>query len=172
MTQLERLLPRYHFAERHAIEIDAPPERALAAVREATFAEMPLARLLFRLRGLRSAGPAPVFDHMPDGFAILAEEPNRELVVGGLGQPWKLTGGRVPRAEFTSFDEPGFAKMAMNFLVDGRTLSTETRVLLTDAASGRDFARYWLLVRPFSALIRRLWLRAAKRRAEAAYSPR
>ena len=151
MTQLERLLPRYHFAERHAIEIDAPPERALAAVREATFAEMPLARLLFRLRGLRSAGPAPVFNHMPDGFAILAEEPNRELVVGGLGQPWKLTGGRVPRAEFTSFDEPGFAKMAMNFLVDGRNaLDRDSR-----SADGRRLgARLRPLLAPHPAVQR------------------
>jgi hypothetical protein len=63
VTQLERLLPRYHFAECHAIDIDAPPERVLAAVRQATFIEMPLVRLLFRLRGLGAAGSGPFFEH-------------------------------------------------------------------------------------------------------------
>ena len=37
-----------------------------------------------------------------------------------------------------------------------------------DPTARRRFARYWLVVRPFSGLIRMLVLRAAKRRAEAA----
>ena len=49
---------------------------------------------------------------------------------------------------------------------DGARLETETRVFLTDAPSRRRFAAYWLVIRPFSGLTRRLWLRAAKRRAE------
>ena len=48
----------------------------------------------------------------------------------------------------------------------GARLETETRVFLTDAAARRRFGAYWLVVRPFSGLTRRLWLRAAKRRAE------
>jgi hypothetical protein len=35
----------------------------------------------------------------------------------------------------------------------------ETRVALTDEQSRRRFRRYWLLIGPFSALIRRLALR-------------
>ena len=57
------------------------------------------------------------------------------------------------------------AKMAFNFRLDGSTLSTETRVLLTDAASRRKFRAYWTLIRPFSGLIRRVWLRAIAHRA-------
>jgi hypothetical protein len=49
----------------------------------------------------------------------------------------------------------------------GRTrLSTETRIAATDARARRRFAAYWLVVRPGSGLIRRLWLRAVKKRAE------
>jgi hypothetical protein len=48
----------------------------------------------------------------------------------------------------------------------GAELRTETRVLATDAASRQRFGRYWRLIRPGSALIRRTWLGAAKRRAE------
>jgi hypothetical protein len=40
-------------------------------------------------------------------------------------------------------------------------LSTETRITALDAHARRWFGRYWRLVGPCSALIRRRWLRAA-----------
>ena len=165
------MLPQYDARERHAIEVDAPPERVFAAVRETTLREMPLARALFRLRGMPAAADRPVFEQLPKGFTTLAEEPNRELVVGGIGQPWRPSGGDVPRTDFRSFAEPGYAKMAMNFRLDGETLSTETRVLLTDGASRRRFRPYWLVIRPFSGVIRRVWLKAIRRRAASAAPP-
>ena len=45
-------------------------------------------------------------------------------------------------------------------------LRTETRVLATDPVSRRRFARYWMVIHAGSALIRRMWLRAIKQRAE------
>ncbi|MEP7335602.1 MAG: hypothetical protein ABI717_07460, partial [Actinomycetota bacterium] len=65
------------------------------------------------------------------------------------------------------FAEPGYAKMAFNFRLEDRVLSTETRVLLTDERSRKLFRRYWIVIRPFSGLIRREWLRAIARRAAA-----
>jgi hypothetical protein len=50
----------------------------------------------------------------------------------------------------------------------GTLLTTETRVLATDEAARRRFGRYWRVIRPGSGAIRRSWLRAAARRAEAA----
>jgi hypothetical protein len=129
--------------------------------------DMPVANLLFRLRGMRGASSVSVFERLPPTFSILAEEPDRELVAGGIGKPWRLRGGGGPRVDdFRAFGRPGFAKMAMNFRLDGRTFSTETRVFLTDEAARRAFRRYWIFIRPFSGLIRRVWLRAIKRRAE------
>ncbi len=55
--------------------------------------------------------------------------------------------------------------MALSWRFEDGTLSTETRVQLTDARSRRSFRRYWLVVRPFSGLVRRAWLRAIARRA-------
>jgi hypothetical protein len=46
-------------------------------------------------------------------------------------------------------------------------LTTETRVYATDASSRRRFAGYWRVIYPGSALIRRMWLRAVRERAEA-----
>jgi hypothetical protein len=70
-----------------------------------------------------------------------------------------------------AFAEPGFVKAALTFRfigrADGTTLAeTDTRVAATDPAARRGFGRYWLLVRGFSGLIRRDWLRAVARRAE------
>ena len=165
MTLLSEALPEFHFRERHARRLEAPPERVFAAVRELTVDDSRVGRALFRLRGLRADASRPIFDEMRRfGFDVVAESAD-EVVVGAVGQPWKWRGAPRPReADFRAFAEPGYAKMAMNFAYDGRTLSTETRVLLTDARSRRAFRRYWLVIRPFSGLIRRLWLRAIARR--------
>ncbi|HKA68127.1 MAG TPA: hypothetical protein VKG85_03295 [Actinomycetes bacterium] len=132
------------------------------------------------LLGVRSAGrlrlPAsePILDGMTRiGFTVL-ERTGDELVVGALGRPWdprgggrahRLAGQADPAAFFAGFDEPGWTKMIVNFRVGAGELSTETRVLATDERSRRAFARYWLLIRPFSGLIRRRWLAAIARRA-------
>ena len=49
----------------------------------------------------------------------------------------------------------------------GTRLATETRVHAADSAARRRFRLYWFVVGPFSALIRRRWLAAARRAAEA-----
>jgi hypothetical protein len=97
---------------------------------------------------------------------VLAEEPGRELVLGTIGQPWRLRGGNNPRGDFAALDRPGYAKLAIDWRLEDGVLSTETRVFLTDEESRRKFRRYWLLIRPWSGLIRRMWLRAIARRAE------
>jgi hypothetical protein len=53
----------------------------------------------------------------------------------------------------------------INFRAHAGELTTKTRVLLTDDRSRNAFRRYWLLIRPFSGLIRRRWLAAIARRA-------
>ncbi|MBD0327972.1 MAG: hypothetical protein ICV68_16205, partial [Pyrinomonadaceae bacterium] len=107
------------------------------------------------------------------GFVPLGDKPNRELVAGMIGQMFKLR-GETPTirdaCEFVAFEEPGYAKAAMNFSVrpaEGATcLRTETRVLITDDASRSGFGRYWQVILPGSAMIRRGWLRAGRRWAE------
>ena len=127
---------------------------------------MPVARALFGLRGMRTSRDTPLYEQMRAlGFRVLADREGA-VALGAIGQPWRRRGGLRADADFATFEEAGYAKMALGFVADGRTLATETRVLLTDARSRRRFLVYWLAVRPFSGLIRRLWLRAAKRRLE------
>ena len=179
MTLLEELLPEYEFAERHSVPLDVPPGEAVAAAKAATLGEMPLVRALFALRslpalvsrgrGLPRAKTRPLSEQMVEfGFVVLRDEAD-EVALGFVGQPWRVTGGTMPKLgsaeEWAAFDEPGFVKAVMNFRADGARLSTETRIHATDPASRRRFARYWLVIRPGSGLIRRSWLRAATRRA-------
>jgi hypothetical protein len=46
-------------------------------------------------------------------------------------------------------------------------LSTETRVTCGDPASRRRFRLYWLVIRPFSGLVRIIMLRAIRDAAQA-----
>ena len=163
---LDEVLPVWHHAARYTIHVEASPERALEAARHVSAAEMPSARLLMRLRGLRPSRPGPLTDAMvADGFVRVGED---ALVL--VGRPWSLRGSLRRVDDFVAFDEPGYAKIAFDFTAardgNGTRLATETRVLLTDVAARRRFAAYWLVVRPFSGLVRRSWLAAAKRRAE------
>jgi hypothetical protein len=118
--------------------------------------EAPLLRLLFRLRGLRGDAQRPIWEQLlARGFGEVAPD-----TLAATGRPWLLGGlGTQP-------DERSFASMALDFRAEGGLLATETRVWLTDAAARRRFRAYWLVVRPLSGLVRRSWLRAAKRRAE------
>jgi hypothetical protein len=169
-------MPTWHFRERHQRSTDAAPHSLLAAAEQLTWADVPVLRALMRVR---TAGRVP---HHPDqrildgmsgiGFAVLHRSGD-ELVIGAVGRPWRPGGAGAPpllaldepAATFTEFDAPGWAKMIANFRVVDGELSTETRVLLTDDRSRRAFGRYWLLIHPFSALIRRRWLAAIARRA-------
>ena len=176
---LETLLPTWHFRERHRRTTNAPASALLAAAEQVTWAEIPVMRVLM---SLRSAGRLPLVAHhrvLEDmaaiGFTVLVRTSD-ELVLAAVGRPWVPGGGRAPRLAdqadpavyFVQFAAPGWAKMIANFQVGGGELTTETRVMLTDERSRRAFGRYWLLIRPFSGLIRRRWLAAIIRRASRA----
>ena len=182
---IDRFLPRYDWNEVHSIAIAAAPGAVLAALRAVTAGEMRLVGALLRLRAVparllghrrpvRRGGP--VLDEILRSSFVLLAENESEMVVGTIGRFWQARATHVdfPGGDaFVAFAEPGWAKAAMNFWTSdagfGRTrLSTETRVAATDARARRRFAAYWLFVRPGSGLIRRLWLRAVKTRAEAA----
>jgi hypothetical protein len=186
-TVLDRLVPTFHAVERHSATIAAPGDQVWAALAQVTVGELRLFRLLMGARALpgRLVGiPRARFDTEEPllgwavrfGFTILGQDAGRELVVGAIGQPWRLWGGRsvpiVDGAAFTAFDQPGYAKMAANFRLaptagsGSVSLHTETRVACTDATTARRFTRYWRLIRPASGAIRRTWLTAIKHRAE------
>jgi hypothetical protein len=180
---IDRFLPDYDVVEHHAVDVDAPVDEAYRAVKDVDLARSPVVLALLFARGLPHLFTGAVkpkrqlrLDEIVEsGFVVLAEEPDRELVLGIVGKFWQLSSGvhRIEPGEFTDFDAPGFAKAAWNFVVSeragrGSTVVTETRVLCTDDDARRRFSRYWWLIGRFSALIRRVMLRNIKREAESA----
>lgn len=167
---IDRLLPHSDFHEYHSLVVRAAPDRIYDLVRRGELTAHPVVRTLLTLRGMRR--PPKRFsldDFVRQGFCIVGEDPPRELVLGIEGPFWK-PGCKLRPVDAGSFRRPvsaGTARAAWNFAIEGRgdgtaLVSTETRVLCADWR----FRAYWLLVRPFSGLIRRLMLRAIRQEAE------
>jgi hypothetical protein len=186
-TQLDQFAPVYQFSEFHSIGIAAPKEQVYRALKSVTADEIALFRTLTWLRRFGRPGPESVLNPPPrvplldvaarTSFLVLAEEPDREIVLGTLvGAPrgWRPSGKPTPdgfKALIVTSNTPGFVAATMNFRIEEAgpaacTLTTETRVYATDPSTRRRFAGYWRVIFPGSALIRRMWLRAIARRAE------
>jgi hypothetical protein len=173
LRPLEDFLPRHEFSERHGIGITASPARIDAALRQVSIADIPLARALWFVRRLGRPYGDPrrpfVGGELPG--LLLDDVPGHGIVLGLTGQFWRLGGGArdpaSPRTvdEFLSYARPDTCKAVIDFRVGPSSLTTETRVHVADPAARRSFRRYWLVVRPFSGLIRILILRAARRKA-------
>jgi hypothetical protein len=187
---IDSIMPLYQFNEVQSIVVrNNTRSSILNAVRDVTPKEIPFLFELFWLRGLpsfiilrkrykfRVDRKRPLLEQfLASGFILLAEEESRELVIGGIGQFWKLWGGSFPTIadtkEFLSFNTPNYVKAAINFYVhqdhggDCVKVSTETRFYFPDQITLKKFARYWFLIHTFSAFSRRLWLRAIKHRTE------
>ena len=167
----DRFMPEPQFVERHRIRIRANRAAVDAAVRRLDLGRSALVRALFRLRGMPAAAlRLDVLERI--GFIRIVDQPG-DLVLGLIGRFWTPSGRIEPfaPADFAAFDRPGVARAVWSFssesLGSGETLlETETRVQCTDEASRRSFARYWLVIRPFSGLIRRAALRSIRREAE------
>ena len=175
MKPLDDFLPAYEFVERHSLAIDAPAERIDEAVRSVSLADIPVARALWFVRRLgRPEGDATkpfVSGELPG--LVLDDVPGEGIVLGLTGQFWKIRGGYRDRTrprstdEFVAYARPDICKAVIDFRVGESSLTTETRVHVADPTARRKFSRYWCVIRPFSGLIRILFLRAARRRAEA-----
>jgi hypothetical protein len=142
---LDDWLPRFGQREYHERRVASSPEEALAAALRAPAEPDRVVAALFRLRGL-------------DGRGRSLEQL--------FSPPWAEVLERTP-TEFVARIKEGPAGVRIVFdlraraVETGSILSTETRV----AGGGLAFRAYWLVVRPFSGLIRRRWLIAAAKRA-------
>lgn len=185
---LDTYIPTYQFHTNHQIEIQASPGSVMRAIKEISASDIPFFRLLFGIRSLpaylmgrgnpyrRSNEPTLHEAMQAGGFVKLAEEEDRELVVGAIGKWWIPQGAEFyPIADarnFLLFEQPGYAVAALNFFLDSGdkfgpvSLQHETRVYAPDPATHRRFGIYWTLIYPGVFLIRRAWLWAIKQRAE------
>ncbi len=172
ILSIDRFLPRYDVAARYQIDVHAPVERVYQAARCLDMGDSQIVRWLYRLRGLPNS--SLTLDGMLKwGFVLLADVPSQEIVFGLIGRFWTLSAQiqSVTADAFAGFDRNGFAKAAGNiaFVPQGNgsvRVTTETRVHCLGDSSRRFFRLYWLLIGPFSGVIRKEWLRLIKRGAE------
>ena len=184
-ARLDDVMPAWQFNEEHSIHVAASPERTFKAIHDVRASEIAFFQLLTWIRRGGRPGPesiinAPETKPLLDvatqtSFLLLANDAPREVVVGTviIAPREARKNGRLSADLFHRQLKPGVALATMNFLVtpDGRggsNVSTETRVYANDATSLRFFAAYWRVVHPGSDIIRRMWLRAIRARAESA----
>src|SRR6266568_2179121 len=187
-THLDEFAPNYQFGEFHSIRVNAPRERVFLAMKAVTADEIFLFRTLTWIRRFGRPGPESIMNAPENqallgvatrsGFLVLAMEENREIVLGtAVAAPPGFRPSHRPTPEdFKNVRQPGFVLAATNFRFEddgpGVTLvTTETRVFATSPSVRRRVQLYWRVIYPGSALIRRMWLRAIKKRAEALPTP-
>ena len=178
-TRLDQLVPVYQFHERHTTTVNASAERTYAAVKAVEPDEILAYRTLTWIRRFGRQGKPSILNPtarkpiletaLQTGFQQLAEDPQRELVFGFGGSPIMVS--KITPRNFAAVDGPFVMKVAMNFRIDPIdanhcTLTTETRVYGSDADAQHLFAPYWRVIYPGSSLMRSMWLRAIRKRAE------
>jgi hypothetical protein len=186
-TLIDQWLPAWQFAEFHERRVRATPQQVFDALKRVRASDIFLFRTLTFIRNPRRQGQGtnilnapeedPILDVALAGGFVLLGETDQELLLGAIvmvppGTVRQAQRGSVPAfdpARFRTLGQPGFARAVMNFRAtpeaDGwARVTTETRVHAVDGPTQRRFGRYWRVIYPGSALIRRSWLRAIENR--------
>ena len=184
---IDRLMPTYDAVLAEHRVVPDQIATVYAATRRADFIrawrESAAVRLLFAARelGERAASLAarrefrepPALESMRladmpthGDWVLLGEDPPHEITFGVVGRFWagETVWAQIDAADFETFAEPGFGKIACNFSLRpygaDRTLVTyECRTLATDDTAHRGFMRYRRPLAPFIGLVMRSQLR-------------
>ncbi len=173
--ELDSFLPTYDFSERHSTVVRAPRDAVRRAAEEWHPSESWLWRPLLIARGL--GAPKGTLREWAQSMSFLSlADTEDEMVYAQAGRFWALNERAAlvsPRSadELLALDDPGAAVGAMSvrfesIAPDRTRVSTETRVRALGPQARRRFRLYWLLIRPFSGLLRRSMLAGIKKKAE------
>jgi hypothetical protein len=181
---LDRFIPVYETVERHHIRVHAPAAITFETAKATDLTDSAVVRAIFKAREvvLRTTPddtirPRGLVAQMRAiGWGVLAEIPDREIVMGAVTQPWKadVVFRALPPDEYASFHEPGYVKIVWTLRADAigpedSMAISETRVTTTDAFARETFRRYWAFVSPGVVVIRHMSLRVIRRDAERRY---
>ena len=183
----DRFLPEPEVDEYHQVRVRAPAAVTFAAAKQMDIQASPIVKGIFWLRAipalLRGEPFRPqgsqgiVAETLGQGWGVLAEVPDREIVIGAYTQPWHehvefrpAPSGRV-RCVPAAFREPGYVKIVWTLAAEpagpGESLFvTRTRVAATDPHSRTKFRRYWAPISAGIILIRYAGLPLVKKEAE------
>jgi hypothetical protein len=180
---LDRFIPDPEVDEYHQLEVDAPAPITFAVAKAMDLQASPVVRGIFWLRAVPTMlrgqpsgrqGPRGLLEEtLSIGFGVLAEKPDREIVVGTYTQPWhqQVTFHPLPPEEFAGFAEPGYVKIVWTLAAeplgpDRSRFVTRTRVVTTDQVARRRFRRYWAPMSAGIILIRHTGLPRMRKEAE------
>jgi hypothetical protein len=174
-------MPEFEVAERYKVRIDAPAEVTFSAATNMELDRSAGVRAIFKARewilgSERETAQRPrglVSQVKSLGWGVLAEIPDREIVIGAVTRPWMANPvfRALPPDEFAAFNEPDYVKIVWSLrsdplASDKSIFRTETRATTTDAGSRAKFRRYWAFLSPGIILIRLFSLRLVRTEAE------
>lgn len=168
---IETYLPEYTFNEYHEIVINSHIEKVYETAKDFDLSKSKMITVLFKIRGLPTKRMNLQSFITDMGFTNLEENyPNETLI--GFWTRFKIA--PIPGYEdFIRNSISPWIKVVWNFqfkkLDKNKTkLSTETRVLCVADITRFTFGAYWLMIKPFSGLIRTRMLRIIKAESESA----
>jgi hypothetical protein len=161
----------------HQCVVNATAEETLSGALSAPIAMDPLTWSLLAARGLDPRRSIEEFIRADTGMLVLKLGAT-EFVGGTAAKVWLPRGGK-PKLEdpagWSSWHEPGTVKAVGTLITEPLPdseigprcrLITETQVEAIDEAALWRFKAYWTAISPLSALIRKRWLSAIKKRVE------
>ena len=167
---IDKYLFTFHFNEFHAITTDAAPEKAYQEMINSDLSRSIILRLLFFLKSLKTYSYSSLRDLTKAGFIQLDEKPGEEVVYGIITQSpsFSCCEPIFSASEFINLNSNKIIKAVINFAAEGNEagsiLSTETRVWCGSREMKKRFQWYWLAIRPFSGLARKVFLKHVRKR--------
>ena len=191
-TLLDQIMPEYEFRGIETVDVHASPEQVFRAFRELKASDMPLAELLGQIRYLparldqnKRTEPAQAESFsdamLKMGFVSLGEEPNLQILIGAIGKFHELADQQFVHVhdaeEFQRFLHEDYQRLAISVRISDEnsghgcksTLEHRTHAMSEHAC--KQFARYWLAIKPGGGFVTRQLLDAVKRRAEKIAKP-
>ena len=168
-TLIEKYLPEYTFNEFHEIVIESPIEKVYKIAKNFDLSKSKVIRILFKIRGMPTKRMNLQGLISDVGFSNIEEKFPEENLIGF----WAKTKIEpiTNHEDFINNAISAKIKVVWNFrfirLTSAQTkVSTETRVLCVSPVTKIFFGLYWLIIKPFSGLIRKKMLQIIKQDSE------
>jgi hypothetical protein len=147
-AQLALFIPLYDVVERHRVRVSAPAGITFSAACDLNLRQSATIRAIFKSRELilggKPEGTTPTLGLVEQagawGWGVLAEQPGRWIVFGGVTQPWIANPvfRALPPTEFAAFHEPDYVKIAWTLRAD----SLDATNSIAWYGNSRDCYRY------------------------------
>lgn len=166
---IDKYLPRYSFKEYHETVINGSMENVYKTAKNFDLSKSNLIKWLFKIRGLPTDRMNLQGFISDIGFTNIEENIPIENLIGFWAR-YKIAPITNPD-DFINNNYPARVKVVWNFYLEELSsnqikLSTETRVLCISPFTKLTFGLYWMIIKPFSGVIRKKMLQIIKQDSE------